>query len=288
MKQFALIGDPLGHSLSPSLHKAIYRQLEIDDASYRAIELNQDKLSGFFQGMRAGGFDGVNVTIPHKSAVIDALDDIDPPARLLNAVNCIHQVHGTLVGYNTDVLGFAHSLASNQIDIEGNVFAILGAGGSAQAVAAVLAQGNAQTVYLVNRSQQRAQALSGLIQSMNAQVSAIVCEADALNEVGSTLSGIVNTTPVGMSPAITESPLTLNKAIAHDGLAVVDLIYNPSQTQLLQEAESLGAKAINGMEMLVAPAVYSVEIWLGGNVVSHVDMSSLVRELERRLVQKSG
>jgi shikimate dehydrogenase len=157
----------LGHSLSPVLHKAIYRQLEIDDASYRTVELPEERLKGFFSGFRVGGFDGVNVTTPHKFHVIQLLDEVDSKAKLINAVNCVNRVGNKLTGYNTDLLGFAYSLRQNDVQIEGNQFAILGAGGSAQAVGAVLAEGEAKRVLIVNRTQERAEQLKSVIHAVN-------------------------------------------------------------------------------------------------------------------------
>ena len=174
MKRFALLGEPLGHSLSPVLHKAIYRQLEIDDASYRTVELPQERLKSFFTGFRVGGFDGVNVTAPHKAAVIPLLNEVDPKASILNAVNCIHRDGNKLIGHNTDLLGFAYSLEQNNVEIEGGQFVIVGAGGSAQSVGAVLAEGEAQSISIVNRTPERAELLKETILAVNDSVEVII------------------------------------------------------------------------------------------------------------------
>ncbi|MEO0369240.1 MAG: shikimate dehydrogenase [Pseudomonadota bacterium] len=285
MKKFALLGDPLGHSLSPALHKAIYRQLEIDDASYRPIALSEDKLGGFFSGFRVGGFDGVNVTIPHKAAVIPLLDEIDAKAKLINAVNCIDRTSNRLTGYNTDMLGFAHSLRNNGGEIEANEFAIVGAGGSAQAVGAVLAEGAASHVYIVNRTIERAEELKTTIKTLNPECKVTITDEAGLEQAQSKLHCLVNTTSVGMSPKTEVSPINDLDACITPQTLVFDLIYNPGQTKLLRDAEALGAPTLNGLEMLVAQAVYSVEIWLRGNVIAHIDMQGLVRELERILAK---
>ena len=279
MKRFALLGEPLEHSLSPALHKAIYRQLEIDDASYRTVELPEERLKSFFSGFRVGGFDGVNVTIPHKSAVITLIDEVDAKARLINAVNCINRVDNTLVGYNTDLMGFAYSLAQNNISIAGNEFAILGAGGSALAVGAVLADGEAKTVSIINRSADSAEKLQATILAINEAVKVNIVEEDALAKVAKNLDCVINTTPVGMHPDTRHSPLKAE--IFSANMLAFDLIYNPQKTAFLKAAEKQGASIVNGMQMLVAQAVYSVEIWMGGNIVNHVDMNALVRDLEK-------
>ena len=281
LKRFALLGEPLGHSMSPMLHKAIYRQLEIDDASYRTVELPQDRLKSFFSGFRVGGFDGVNVTTPHKASVIDLLDEVDSKARLLNAVNCVNRIGNKLTGYNTDLLGFDYSLRQNNVDIEGNNFAIIGAGGSAQAVGAVLAEGEAKLISIVNRTQERAEELKATILSVNDSVDVQIVTAEGLAQNSGSFDCVVNTTSVGMSPNVTESPLPAN--FFSSNTLAFDLVYNPLKTQFLKDAEQQGASIVNGVQMLVAQAVYSVEIWMGGNIVAHVDMNALVRDLEKTI-----
>ncbi len=278
MKRFALLGEPLGHSLSPALHKAIYRQLEIDDASYRTVELPEERLKSFFSGFRVGGFDGVNVTTPHKAAVIPLLDEVDAKAKLVEAVNCINRVNNKLTGFNTDMLGFSYSLRQAGLDIEGNSFAIIGAGGSAQAVGAVLAEGGAKAISVFNRSPENAEKLSNTIATLNSEVAVSALSLDELSSSGD-FNCVINTTTVGMSPNVKKSPVSKD-FFTSDTLAF-DLVYNPKQTQFLAHAEKAGASTLNGMQMLVAQAVYSVEIWMGGNIVAHVDMNALVRDIEK-------
>jgi shikimate dehydrogenase len=281
LKRFALLGEPLGHSMSPMLHKAIYRQLEIDDASYRTVELPQERLKSFFSGFRVGGFDGVNVTIPHKASVIDLLDEVDSKARLLNAVNCVNRVGNKLTGYNTDIMGFAYSLRQHDVDIEGNKFAIIVAGGSAQAVAAVLSEGEAKLISIINRTPERAEELKATILSINESIDVNIVTAEELANESDSLDCVINTTSLGMSPNVNTSPLPENFFSANT--LAFDLVYNPLKTQFLQDAEKQGASVVNGVQMLVAQAVYSVEIWMGGNIVAHVDMNALVRDLEKTI-----
>lgn len=271
----------MGHSMSPALHKAIYRQLEIDDASYRTVELPQERLKSFFTGFRVGGFDGVNVTIPHKASVIDLLDEVDSKARLLNAVNCVNRTGNQLTGYNTDLLGFGYSLRQNNVEIEGNQFAIIGAGGSAQAVGAVLADGEAKKVSIVNRTPERAEELKATILSVNEAIDVELISAEDLAQNAKNLDCVVNTTSVGMSPNVTDSPLP--SGFFTENTLAFDLVYNPLETQFLKDAKAQGASVVNGVQMLVAQAVYSVEIWMGGNIVAHVDMNALVRDLEKTI-----
>ena len=281
LKRFALLGEPLGHSMSPALHKAIYRQLEIDDASYRTVELPNERLKSFFTGFRVGGFDGVNVTIPHKASVIDLLDEVDSKARILNAVNCVNRTGNKLTGYNTDLLGFAYSLRQNNVDIEGNQFVILGAGGSAHAVGAVLAEGEAAKISIINRTPERAEELKNTILSVNDSVAVDVVTVEDVVNNSENLDCVINTTSIGMSPNLKESPLPAD--FFNENTLAFDLVYNPLETQFLRDAKSQGASVVNGVQMLVAQAVYSVEIWMGGNIVAHVDMNALVRDLEKTI-----
>ena len=285
MKRFALLGEPLGHSLSPALHKAIYRQLEIDDASYRTVELPQERLKSFFSGFRVGGFDGVNVTTPHKSNVINLLDEVDSKAKLLNAVNCINRTGNILTGYNTDLLGFAYSLRQNNVTIEGNEFAILGAGGSAHAVGAVLAEGEAKAVSIVNRTPENAEAVKETIASVNDSVKVNIVDEEGLLKRAKHLDCVVNTTTLGMAPNVRHSPLSpeVSENLFNENMLAFDLVYNPLKTKFLKDAEKQDASTANGLQMLVAQAVYSVEIWMGGNIVAHVDMNALVRDLEKAI-----
>lgn len=274
MANFALLGEKLEHSLSPQLHAEIYAQLGIE-ANYRAIEVPQGGLDDFFAGFAAGAYDGINITIPYKADALPFLQQVESKARALNAVNCVHRHLGELKGYNTDTLGFAYSLRRNRINIEGASCAILGAGGSAQAVAAVLAEGGAALVKIYNRSIEKANRLSLLIEALNPKVKTELINPEDLHEA--TLDLLVNTTSLGMYPNVDATPLP---HVDLTGVkAVIDIIYNPEKTGLLIEAEAAGAKVVNGLEMLVAQAVYSVQIWLGRDVLSKVDMTALTNKL---------
>lgn len=281
MKRFALLGETLGHSVSPTLHKAIYRQLEIDDASYRTVELPAERIKSFFTGFRVGGFDGVNVTVPHKATVISLLDEVDSKAKLIDAVNCINRVGNKLTGYNTDLLGFAYSLRQHGVRIECHEFAILGAGGSAKAVAVALAEGEAKQIFVVNRTVERAEQLKTTIQAINQNVAVTICEPAELEAHAKQIDCIINCTSLGMSPSVKETPLA--GAAFNSNMVAFDLIYNPLKSRFLSEAEAQGAQTINGLQMLVAQAVYSVEIWMGGNIVAHVDMNALLRDIEKTI-----
>lgn len=275
MGSYALLGEKLGHSLSPQLHAAIYRQLGVTDSNYCSVEVAADNVADFFAGFAAGAYDGINITIPYKATALPFLHEIDSKAQRLNAVNCVDRRNGDLIGYNTDVLGFAYLLRRHRIDLEGTDCAILGAGGSAQAVASVLADGDVRSVKIANRSVDKANRLSMLIESINPSVQTQLVSFDELS--GQKLDLLVNTTSLGMSPNIAASAMP--NADFSGIKSLVDLIYNPAETVIMRDAKMMGAKTVNGLEMLVAQAVYSVEIWFGGDVIAKIDMDALTREL---------
>ena len=280
MGSYALLGEKLGHSLSPQLHAAIYRQLGRTGSTYRAVEVEPTKVADFFAGFAAGAFDGINITIPYKATALPFLQQIDAKAKRLNAVNCVYLRHGELIGYNTDVSGFAYLLRRHTIELSGAKCAILGAGGSAQAVASVLADGNVESVKVANRSIDKSNRLSMFIESLNPDVSTEIVEFSELSGVD--LDLLINTTSLGMSPNVDAS--AMHGADFSQVKAVVDLIYNPAETLIMRDAEAAGAKTVNGLEMLVAQAVYSAEIWFGGNVISRVDMDALTAEMAELVV----
>ena len=275
MGSYALLGERLGHSLSPQLHKAIYAQLGHTDSEFRAIEVAPNDVADFFAGFAAGAFDGINITIPYKETALQYLDQVDARAKRLNAVNCVSRRNGQLIGYNTDVSGFAYLLRRHNIDVEGKTCAILGAGGSAQAVASVLADGGASVVKVANRTVDKANRLTMFIDSMNSDIKTELVEFNELS--GQSLDLIVNTTSLGMTP--NDDASAMSGADFSAVKAVVDIIYNPPETKFMREAAAAGAKTVNGLEMLVAQAVYSVEIWFGGNVISALDMDALTQEI---------
>jgi len=279
MGSYVLLGEKLGHSLSPVLHEAIYAQLGHTDSQYRSVEVSKDGLADFFAGFAAGAYDGINITVPYKEAAIQFLDQVDARAKRMNAVNCVTRRNGELIGYNTDVLGFAYLLRRNNIEIEGKRCAILGAGGSAQAIATVLAEGGAGVVKVANRSMDKANKLTMFIDALNPDVKTELQSFDELS--GREIDLIVNTTSLGMYPQVDASPM---QGANFDNVgAVVDIVYNPKQTLLLESAAKAGAKTVNGLEMLVAQAVYSVEIWFGGNVISQIDMDALTHEIAKHI-----
>lgn len=233
--RYGLIGEKLGHSFSKTIHE------QLADYTYDLIPLSREELDGF---MKKKEFAALNVTIPYKEAVLPYLDEMDADAKAIGAVNTIVNRQGRLFGYNTDFYGFRYLLENNGIDVCGKKVLVLGKGGAAKAVCAVLRELNA------------AEILTVYYKAAPRTVSYEECY-----QMHSDAQVIVNSTPVGMYPHADESPIALSAFPKLEGVA--DVIYNPLRTRLILEAESLGVKSAGGLEMLVAQAKKAVEIFLG-------------------------
>jgi shikimate dehydrogenase len=253
-KQFAgVIGWPLDHTLSPVIHNAALRALDLDWI-YLAWPVPPEMLKAAVDGLRALGAMGANVTMPHKEAVVASLDGLSGDARTLRAVNTIQRIGTRLIGHNTDVDGFRSFLISDAgLDASGKRAVVLGAGGAARAVVAALTSLAAESVAVVARRPEQGALLAELGEGRArahpwAEGAALASQADL----------IVNATPLGVAgeDAIPSARFTT-------GQAVVDLVYARPATPLLESARSGGAEAWGGLGMLVHQAAASIRIWTG-------------------------
>lgn len=255
---YGLLGYPLGHTLSPRLHQAALRWAELP-GTYVALPVPPERLEGALAGVRAWRLPGLNVTIPHKQAVMPFLDDLTPQARQIGAVNTLYWEGDRLMGDNTDYAGFADSLPA--LDWPHVIVTVLGAGGSARAVVSALRDKGVAVLHLVARRKEQAVALrEELAPDLPGQVLGFD-EAGPLDALLGRTRLLVNTTPVGMdgqSP-LSEAQLACLPAHAH----VYDLVYNPAETVLLSLARARGLAAQNGLEMLLGQAAVAFERWTG-------------------------
>ena len=257
-----IIGHPIGHSISPVFQQAALDDLKID-AEYRAYEVSPCDVGGFVESLRSESVLGINVTVPHKEAVMPFLDEIDDWAVEAGAVNTIVNRSGRLAGYNTDGYGFLRALReSGGLDPAGKSALILGAGGSAKGVAQALLRVGVGSLAIANRTLARAESLAELARSRGVDAEAIPLESDGLQDAARSAQLIVNCTSLGMThgPDETASPLRADQ-IPPTAL-VYDLVYNPALTPLLSEAEQAGATTLGGITMLVYQGAASFEIWL--------------------------
>lgn len=261
-KLCAVIGDPVSHTLSPAMHNAAISSLDVDFA-YLAFRVRSAELSAAVNGMRALGIRGLNVTIPHKVAVLQFLDELDPLARNIGAVNTIVNEDGKLKGYNTDATGFLQSLVAAGFDPAGKKTVLLGAGGAARAMGFALAQNGADISIMVreNRLEQAAMLTKNLEIVSGRQVTALEITESNLETALKYADLLVNATSAGMTPDAGSTPVP-SRLLEHS-LTVFDVVYAPLETRLLKEARDKGCATISGLEMLVRQGALAFELWMG-------------------------
>ncbi len=245
----AVIGFPLGHSLGSIWHAEVYQMLGVD-AEY--IKDEGEDIAELVERVRNKPYGLTAVTIPHKETIISLLDVVDDDAKEIGAVNTVINRDGILTGYNTDIYGVKYAL--REVDLAGKNVMVLGAGGAARAVMYVLKKGGAN-IMCVNRTRGRAEKLIG-------EFGGKVLDFDEVEP--DEIDLIINTTPIGMSPNTNVSPLP--KDFLRSYHIVFDIVYNPVDTKLLQDAKEIGAKTIFGLDMYIAQGLRQVELWLGGEL----------------------
>jgi shikimate dehydrogenase len=248
-----VIGDPVAHSLSPAIHNAAFAETGID-AVFVALPVRPDDLAAAIDEMRALDVLGLSVTMPHKAAVQAHLDGVRHEAAALDAVNCVVRDGERLIGANTDGAGFVDALTAASVDLVGTRVLVLGAGGAARAVIHALAAEDTAAIGVANRSTERAQA-AVLLGGRDARI------ADP-NEAPD-YDVIVNATSVGMGVEPSDGGMPLPVDALRSGHVVVDLVYEPLETGLLAAARSAGARAVDGVGMLVHQAAHAFHLWTG-------------------------
>jgi shikimate dehydrogenase len=253
-KIFGILGQPVAHSLSPVMHNAAFRHLGIN-AVYVAFPVTD--LFQAVAGLRGLGIGGVSVTIPFKEEIIPLIDDLDPRAAKIGAVNTVLHRDGCLFGFNTDWLGAVTALTA-KVSLKSRHVLILGAGGASRAIAYGIIQKGAR-VSLTDVDQARATAL----------VKDLGGEAIPLNAVGDCPATIlVNATPVGMTPDLDGIPIDPDRLGRFE--VVMDIVYQPLQTRLLREAEAHGCAAIDGLQMLIHQGAAQFELFTGREAPANI------------------
>jgi shikimate dehydrogenase len=262
MKQvFGVFGDPIAHSLSPTMHNSAFSALGMD-CIYHAFKVRPDKLEKAILGAEAMGFGGLNLTVPLKEVALK-LDCIklDPLAERIGAVNTIvFGETGEIKGYNTDGLGAKQALREAAVEIRGSKLVVAGAGGAARAIAFQLAADGAEII-VINRTEGRAIELA---QDISAAALPGKVEGRGLSGLKTLLQNadvLINTTTLGMHPNADTAIATAEEL--HSGLTVFDIVYNPLETRLLKEAKASGAKPVSGVSMLVYQGAEAFRLWTG-------------------------
>ncbi|WP_227934886.1 shikimate dehydrogenase [Alkalihalobacillus deserti] len=256
-KVFGLLGHPVGHSMSPLIHNDAFAKLGIE-ARYHAFDVKPELVKEAVDAIRALDIAGCNVTVPHKIAVMEFLDEINDEALQIGAVNTIVNKNGKLIGYNTDGRGYVQSLLDEtEEEIREKSILIIGAGGSARGIVTALLRYGVGRIEFTNRTIEKTASLIKLAEEFS--IPSATVERKVAEESLNKYDVIINTTSVGMSPNFNHSPLSLE--LLKPGTIVSDLIYNPLETQFLKEAKERGGKIVNGIGMLVNQAALSFEHW---------------------------
>ena len=242
-----VLGAPISHTASPAMHNAAFAALKMN-WTYLAFHVEPGALPGALNGIRALNFAGVNLTVPHKVAALDLLDEVDPDAKKLGAVNTVAVEDGKLRGYNTDGYGFSKAILEEfNFSLKGKRVLVLGAGGAGRAIAVQCILDGAAKVRVANRTPGKASGFEELPLTSSA-VAKVIGDVDLL----------VNATSVGLRDG---DSLGLNASLFSPQLYVYDTIYRPAETALLQQAREGGARVANGLSMLLHQGARSFEIW---------------------------
>ena len=260
-----IFGHPVEHTLSPAMHNAAFKALGLNYC-YVPFLVHPDYLKDAVKAIRALNLCGVNVTVPHKEKVMPLLDEINEEASFIGAVNTIVNSEGRLIGYNTDGRGFMQSLLESGISVEGKNVLIIGAGGASRAISYYLSQ-NTKTLYLYNRSKNRAEKLVQDLKKIRNNVSLI---EDITNiEI---YHIIINATPLGLKK---EDPLPFDTSLLRAEQTVCDLIYK--KTRLLEEASKKGCVTLEGLGMLLWQGLFAFELWTGKKPQVEVMRNALMK-----------
>ncbi|MBQ9942063.1 MAG: shikimate dehydrogenase [Christensenellaceae bacterium] len=259
-KTYAVIGDPIAHSLSPLIHNTLYARYRLD-CRYIPLQVKQQDVPEFFASTLGSRIAGCNVTMPNKAAVIPHLLDIHEDAALCRSVNTI--AADGLKGWSTDAPGLRRAVEQAGFSYKGSTLLLYGAGGAASSIALDFARQGGAALYVCNRTAEKAHALVGFVRENSAiPMAGAICDAD-LPTVLPGCDLFFNTTPLGMSHTGLEfASLDFLGSLPPHAL-VCDLIYNPFETKLLARAKALGLATLNGLPMLIHQAFLSFEKWFG-------------------------
>ncbi|MBE6862806.1 MAG: shikimate dehydrogenase [Ruminococcus sp.] len=276
MGKFTLIGHPLGHSMSPMIHDALFK-LKNRESSYDLTDIAPENLSSEEDFLR--GLDGFNITIPHKVAVIDLIDEMADSAKRYSSVNCVNCSDGKLIGYNTDCDGFLLSVKSQGMPLDGKVL-LIGCGGVGRMIAIeTVRHGGDLTIAHIPEASADAQKLCEEIRSTYPDAK---LETVLTSEISGNYDLLVNGSPVGMYPKTDACPV--NDEIIDNCGCVFDVIYNPVETLLVKKFRSQGKKALGGAAMLVYQAVKAHEIW-DGDLYTDEEVSTIIKAVEDKVCE---
>ncbi|MHA1751612.1 MAG: shikimate dehydrogenase [Candidatus Helarchaeota archaeon] len=278
-KLVILIGNPVGHSLSPKMHTSAFIKIGFN-AVYLACNVELSRLKQTVEAIRALNIIGANVTIPHKIEIMKYLDEIDPIANDIGAINTIVNKDGILYATNTDGIGAVRSLKESHIRLDNITTTMIGAGGVARPIAFYLLN-EINHLYITDIKHEAASKLkSDLEKRYPNKISTFSNDVGTLSEILKSSDLLINCTPVGMFPNIDNTPVPIS--LLRKDLAVFDVVYNPIQTKLVKNALSLGAIAIGGIKMFLYQGVEGFELWTGKKAPVKLMENIIVNELSSK------
>ncbi len=255
-KTFAVIGDPIDHSLSPNIHSAAFRELNLD-CSYIAYKITKDELEEGIESLKKIKIDGFNVTIPHKVEMMKYLNKLDESCSIIGAVNTVTNDNGILKGYNTDMDGFLEPFKKRNLNTRDLKVLLLGAGGAARAIVAGFAKEHAKSITIANRSLENANKISEFSNKIGLKANAI--RIDEIGDTAKNYDVIVNATSVGLK----NEPSVISLDGINSKTIVYDIVYSPINTDFIKKAKEKDAIIIYGYEMLLGQASRAFQIWHG-------------------------
>jgi len=260
-KLVILLGNPLGHSISPPMHNRVFEKLGMDYC-YMPVEVTDENLEKVFSGLSKMNVAGFNVTIPHKIDIIKHLDDLDPLAATIGAVNTICVKDGKTKGYNTDGKGFIRSLEEEaNVTVKGKRVFLLGCGGGARAIAMTLAFHGTEKIYIHNRTEKKAVGLADEINTKIRYCAEVVGSPEDQKQAIKSCDILINTTSIGMHP--NEDVLPIDESLLSANLIVADIVYNPLMTKLLRTARDKGCTIVPGLGMLIYQGAAAFKLFTG-------------------------
>lgn len=273
----AIIGDPVEHSLSPAMHNAAFKELRLDFV-YVAFTVTRIELKKAILSAKILGFRGLNVTMPHKNAVMKYMDEMDSMAKSIGAVNTILNDRGRLVGFNTDGIGAMRALKENGVFLGGKKLLLLGAGGAGEAIAFQAAQ-EVEELVVLNRNSEKAEKVAKILRKkFGKKVKSGAISSEFLKEEMKDTDILVNATSVGMHPDVNRS--LVPRTLLRPSLCVMDIIYSPLETKLLMDAKAVGATVVSGIEMLIYQGAASFEIWTNKSAPVEVMKKAALNKLK--------
>ncbi|MDD3252018.1 MAG: shikimate dehydrogenase [Lachnospiraceae bacterium] len=285
-KVYGVIGCPVEHSLSPMMHNLYSERTQVD-MTYVPFRVEEGCVGDAVRGAYALNIGGLNVTVPHKQAVMEYLAEIDEDARAIGAVNTLVRTESGYRGYNTDAEGLWRAMQGAGMQIREQVCILIGAGGAAKAAAYVLAREGARKVYVLNRSVEKAQQLAEEINRHMQQELLTALPLHAWDQIGETGCLAVQTTSVGMFPNMDAAPIedaAFYQKLSH----AFDVVYTPMETQFMKRARAAGAVVCNGLDMLLYQGIVAYELWNPEVVISPSLIAEARELLKRCLGGKAG